>query len=390
MGMRYKLLGGSGLRVSELCLGAGTFGTNWGPIGSDREESHRIFDLFAEAGGNFIDTSNRYQEGMSEELVGECISHDRDRFVIGSKYTLYDLYGNLDDPNGSGSHRKNLRRSVEGSLRRLRTDFIDLLWVHIWDPLTPIEETMRALDDLVRSGKVLYVGASNLPAWVMAKANTLAELRGWTPFVGTQIEYNLVERNAERDIIPMCDEYDMAVLCWSALSGGMTTGKYNRGVLDDKMPHRLQAPLDPASGHVWGDGVRRNHAIMESVMQVVDEIGRPASQVSLNWLRQQPGVVIPIFSARTAAQMKEDLGCLDFTLSHEEMRKIDRATERALATPIVRWGYPNDFLEFGSPAIPDFEVKKMEYGTVGEFIDDHRAPRKRQASQPSGEPVGTT
>ena len=376
--MRYKLLGNSGLRVSELCLGAGTFGTNWGPLGSDHDESRRIFELFAEAGGNFIDTSNRYQEGMSEELVGEFVARDRDRFVIGSKYTLYDLYGHLDDPNGSGSHRKNLRRSVEGSLRRLKTDFIDLLWVHIWDALTPIEETMRALDDLVRSGKVLYVGASNLPAWVMARGTTLAELRGWTPFAATQIEYNLVERNAERDIIPMSHDLDRGVLCGSALSGGMTTGKYNRGVLDASQPHRLKEPLEPARRHVWGDGVRRNRDIMERVMPVVKEIGRRASQVALNWLRQQPGVVIPIFSARTASQMKEDLACLDFALTGAQMRRLDEATEPALVTPIVKWGYPNDFLEYGSPAIPDFEVNKMEYGTVGDSIDNHRATARRE------------
>ncbi|MFB3787642.1 MAG: aldo/keto reductase [bacterium] len=371
--MRYKLLGKSGLRVSELCLGAGTFGTNWGPIGSDREESFRIFDAFAEAGGNFVDTSNRYQEGQSEELVGECIASDRDYFVVGSKFTLYDLYSNLDNPNGSGSHRKNLVRSVEGSLRRLKTDSIDLLYVHIWDPLTPAEEVMRALDDLARAGKVRYIGCSNWPAWAIARANTVAHFRGWTEFTANQIEYNLVERTAERDQIPMSLHLDIAVLCWSALSGGMATGKYSRGALDPGQPHRLQDILDPAKKHFFLAVEQRNRAIMEKVNRIADEIGRPTVQAALNWLRQKPGVTIPVFSARTLQQMREDLGCLEFTLTPEQVQRLDEASLPALASPIVQWGYPNDFLQYGSPAIPTFEVKKMEYGNAGQYIDDHRA-----------------
>lgn len=370
--MRYKLLGKSGLRVSELCLGAGTFGTNWGPIGSDKEESRRILNAFVEAGGNFIDTSNRYQEGMSEELVGELIGSDRDRFVVGSKYTLYDLYGALDDPNGSGSHRKNLVRSVEGSLKRLKTDYIDLLYVHIWDPLTPIEEVMRGLDDLVRAGKILYIGCSNLPSWLISRANTIAEFRGWTSFVANQVEYNLVERTPEREQIPMSQALDIAVLCWSALSGGMVTGKYNNGNLDASQPHRLSGIIDPQQQHYWLSIEQRNLKIMEQVNKVAEEIGRPTVQVSLNWLRQKPGVTIPVFSARTVEQIQEDLGCLDWKLTPEQMQKLDEVSEIALSSPIVKWGYPNDFVEYGSPAIPTFEVKKMQYGTVGQYIDNHR------------------
>lgn len=371
--MRYKLLGKSGLRISELCLGAGTFGTSWGPIGSNEQESRQIFEAFVEAGGNFIDTSNRYQEGMSEKLVGEFIASNRDDFVVASKYTLYDLYANLDDPNGSGSHRKNLVRSVEGSLKRLNTEYIDLLYIHIWDPLTPIEEVMRALDDLVRAGKVLYIGCSNLPAWVISRANTIAEFRGWTSFVANEIEYNIVERSAEREQIPMCQALDVAVLCWSALSGGMVTGKYNNGNLDSSQPHRLKEILDPDKQHFWLSVEQRNLKIMEKVIEVAKEISRPTVQVSLNWLRQKPGITIPIFSARTVEQVKEDLGCLDFTLTPEQMQKLDEASELALSSPIVKWGYPNDFLQYGSPAIPTFEVKKMQYGNVGKYIDNHQA-----------------
>jgi len=376
--MRYKLLGKSGLRVSELCLGAGTFGTNWGPIGSDEEESRKIFDVFANAGGNFLDTSNRYQEGMSEQIVGELIHSDRDHFVVASKYTLYDLYTKLDDPNGSGSHRKNLRRSVEGSLKRLQTDYIDLLYVHIWDPLTPIEEVMRSLDDLIRAGKILYVGCSNLPAWIISRANTLAEFRGWTPFVANEIEYNLVERTPEREQIPMCQALDVAVLCWSALSGGMVSGKYNTGKLDPHQPHRLKDTLDPAKKHYWLATEQRNLKIMEKVVQIAETINRPPVQVALNWLRQKPGVVIPIFSARTVEQAKEDVGCVEWNLSPEQMRKLNEVTEPALTSPIVKWGYPNDFLQFGSPAISTFEVKKMQYGNVGKFIDNHRSLEQPQ------------
>lgn len=376
--MRYKLLGRSGLRVSELCLGGGTFGSDWGSIGSDKAQSQQIFDTFAEAGGNFIDTSNRYQEGSSERLVGEFVAANRDHFVIGTKFTLYDLYGQLDDPNASGSHRKNLVRSVEASLRRLGTDYIDLLYVHIEDPLTPVEETMRALDDLIRTGKVLYLGCSNLPAWKVARANTLAELRNWTTFVANQIEYNLVERTAEKDTIPMCRELDIALLCWSPLSGGMTTGKYSRDTLEAGQTHRLQGVLDPAANHYWRAALERNRGIMGRVNRIADRIGRPTVQVSLNWLRQQPGVTIPVFSARTQAQVEQDLGCLDWQLTPEQMVEIDGVTEAALSTPVMKWGYPNDFVEFGSPAIPTFEVKKMQYGSVGARIHNHRCAEQRQ------------
>jgi aryl-alcohol dehydrogenase-like predicted oxidoreductase len=371
--MRYKLLGRTGVRVSELCLGAGTFGTNWGAIGSDKEESRRIFDAYVQAGGNFLDTSNRYQEGMSEELVGEFVKSERDYFVVASKYTLFDLYGKLDDPNGSGSHRKNLHRSIERSLKRLQTDYVDLLYVHIWDSYTPIDEVMRSLDDLVRAGKTRYIGVSNWPSWAISKGNTLAEFHGWTRFVANEIEYSLVERSAEREQIPMSYSEDMAVTAWSALSGGMVTGKYNRNALDASQTHRLQAGLDPKNKHVWNKGLTRNREIMANVVKIADRIGRPPVQVALNWLRQHKATTIPIFSARTLQQAKEDLACLDFTLEPQILDELDRATETALSIPIVKWGYPNDFLEYGSPAIPDFEVKKMEYGNLIGKVDDHRA-----------------
>jgi len=366
--MKYKLLGRSGLRVSELCLGAGTFGTNWGPLGSSKEESHKIFDAFANAGGNYLDTSNRYQEGMSEEIVGECIASERDKYIVGSKYSLYDTFAMMNDPNASGNHRKNMVRSVESSLKRLGTDYIDILWIHMWDFTTPIEEVMRALDDLVRSGKILYIGASNVPSWICSQANTIADFRGWTPLNALQVEYNLVERSAERDFLPMASALDMTVTSWSALSGGMVTGKYNDSAsLDPNETHRLQDALDPSKGHVWNAGLQRNLAIMEKVVEVSKEIGRPTVQVALNFLRHQG--VIPIFSARTLAQAEEDIACLDWNLTAEEFAKVQAATEAALSTPIVANGYPYDFLDYGSPAIPGFNVRQMMFGFVGKNIE---------------------
>ncbi len=224
--MRYKLLGKSGLRVSELCLGAMTFGEDWGVFlrGSSKEDSKKILELYVDAGGNFIDTANNYQNGTSEKYVGEFIPPEREKFVLASKYTLTT---NSSDPNASGSHRKNLIQSVESSLKRLNTKYIDLLWVHAWDYMTPIEEVMRSLDDLIRSGKVLYVGMSDAPAWVVARANTMSELQGWSPLIGVQIMYSLIERTPERELLPMARTLDIGVTAWSPLGGGLLSGKYN-------------------------------------------------------------------------------------------------------------------------------------------------------------------
>ncbi|MGB7955573.1 MAG: aldo/keto reductase, partial [Candidatus Nitrosopolaris sp.] len=226
--MRYKLLGKSGLRVSELCLGTMTFGEDWGSMlpGASKEESKKIFDFFVSKGGNFIDTANVYQKGTSEKYVGEFISSERERFVVATKYT--QNMTNPDDPNASGNHRKNPVQSVEASLKRLNTRYIDLLWVHIWDPMTPIEELVRSLDDLIRSGKVLYVGISDVPAWVVSHANAIADMRGWSSFIGLQIMHNLIERSAERELLPMARALDIGVTVWSPLGRGVLSGKYNK------------------------------------------------------------------------------------------------------------------------------------------------------------------
>src|SRR5215204_5756128 len=222
-GMRYKLLGRSGLRVSELCLGAMIFGDVRGGWGAASSEAARIFEAFAEAGGNFVDTANYYARGESERIVGEVIAAERERWVVATKYTC-SL--NPADPNGGGSHRKSLVQALDASLKRLRTDYIDVYWVHIWDAFTPVEEVVRALDDIVRAGKVLYVGISDTPAWIVSQAVTLADLRGWSRFAGLQVPYSLIERSAERELLAMAQALELTVTAWSPLGGGLLTGRY--------------------------------------------------------------------------------------------------------------------------------------------------------------------
>ncbi len=337
--MRYKLLGKSGLRVSELCLGTMTFGETWG-WGASKETSGAIFDAFAEAGGNFIDTANNYTDGTSEQFVGEFIAADRERFVLATKYTLSTR---KDDPNAGGNHRKNMVQSVEASLRRLQTDFVDLLWLHMWDGMTPVEEVMRALDDLVRAGKVLYVGCSDTPAWVVAQANTLADLRGWSRFVALQLPYSLADRAPERDLLPMARAFEMAVTPWGLLEGGELTGKYN-------------LPSDEPKRYKGAD--ERNMKLAETLQQVAREIGRTPSQIAINWVRQRPSLIIPILGARSVAQIKDNLGCLEFQLTPEQLKSLTDASP-------IAYGFPRSFLESD-------HVRGLIFGNTFALIDQHR------------------
>ncbi len=324
--MKYKLLGRSGLRVSELCLGTMTFGEEWG-WGSDKTESRKVYDTFVEAGGNFIDTANRYTEGTSEKYCGEFIASEREKIVLATKYTLYTNHG---DPNSAGNHRKNMVQAVENSLKRLNTDYIDLYWLHAWDFLTPVDEVMRAFDDLVRSGKVLYIGISDTPAWVVSRANMMAELRGWTQFVGLQIEYSLLERTVERELLPMARELNLAVTPWGAIGGGVLTGKYSsrKGVIEGKR-YKEGDPIDRLSD--------RSLTIADEVVKIADEIGCPSAQVAINWVRQQEGLIIPIIGARTAEQLKQNLACPDSPLSDEHLKRLDEISK-------VDLGFPHHFL----------------------------------------------
>jgi len=328
--MKYKLLGRSGLRVSELCLGTMTFGEDWG-WGASKDECRAVFEAFAAAGGNFIDTANLYTNGSSETITGELLGGDRDRFVLATKYALPDnpmSPANAGDPNAAGNHRKNLMRSVEGSLKRLNTDHIDLLWLHAWDFMTPVDEVMRGLDDLVSAGKIGYIGISDAPAWVVSQANTLAEWRGWTPFVALQIEYSLIERTPERDLLPMAKAFGLTVTPWSPLGQGVLTGKYNGDAKE-------------AGARLGGDGSppisERKLSIAQAVVDVAGEIGRTPSQVALAWLLARGPDVIPIIGSRRAHQITDNLACLDVTLGATELEKLDAASK-------IELGFPHDFI----------------------------------------------
>ncbi|HEX9206234.1 MAG TPA: aldo/keto reductase [Candidatus Deferrimicrobiaceae bacterium] len=347
--MRYKLLGNTGLRVSELCLGTMTFGEEWG-WGSSKEESRKIFDAFADAGGNFVDTANLYTNGTSEKFTGEFLKGRRERFVLATKYTL-----NMrpDDPNGGGNHRKNLVQSLEASLSRLGTEYIDLYWVHAFDFMTPVEEMMRALDDAVRAGKILYAGISDAPAWIVSQANTLAALKGWSPFAALQIQYSLADRTPERDLLPMAKALDVAVTPWGVLGGGVLSGKY-------RTPKDRPAEARYAKDEAWAEAnvTDRSVRIAQAAAEVAKETGRTPSQVALAWVRQQPfGVIIPILGAKTLAQFADNLGCLDLTLGPEQLSKLDEASR-------VEMGFPHDFLVRARPYV---------FGKTFPLIDNHRA-----------------
>lgn len=313
--MQYKLLGNTGLRVSELCLGAMTFGEDW-DWGANRETSQAMFEAFAEAGGNFIDTANVYTNGTSEKMLGEFVSAERDRFVIATKYTVMI---NPNDPNSSGNQRKNLMRSLEASLKRLNTDYIDLYWVHMWDTVTPVEEMMRALDDAVRAGKVMYVGISDAPAWIVSRAQTIAELKNMTLFAAIQLEYNLVERTVERDLLPMAEDLNLSILDWSPLGGGVLTGKY---LNTDSAHDRLNK-----AEYFQHYKVDRAMQIAQVVVDVANEIGCSAAQVALAWIRQRSPRHIPIIGARTLDHLKDNLGCLNVTLNDDQLTHLNAASE---------------------------------------------------------------
>lgn len=341
--MRYKLLGKSGLRVSELCLGTMTFGTEWG-YGADREGSEKIYKTFVESGGNLVDTANRYTEGTSESFLGEFISAEREKIVLATKYTLHNK---LNDVNAAGNHRKNMVQSLEASLKRLKTDYIDLYYLHAWDFLTPIDEVLRALDDLVRAGKILYIGISDTPAWVVSRANAIAELKHWTSFIGLQIEYSLIQRTAERELIPMANELDIAITSWSPLGQGVLTGKY---LENDGTPKRLKEGSLRLTD--------RNLVIAKEVSKVAEEIGCTPSQVAINWVRQQKGVIIPVIGCRNESQLCESLSCLKYTLSSEHLKRLDEVTK-------IEMGFPHDFLNVEG-------VKTVVYAGMKDHIDNHR------------------
>ncbi|MCA9645001.1 MAG: aldo/keto reductase [Polyangiaceae bacterium] len=318
----YRLLGKSGLRVSEICLGTMSFGDAWG-FGADEATSHQVLDAYAAAGGNFLDTANKYHGGQTEEICGRWLQGKRDRFVLATKYTLCMDH---DDPNSGGSHRKNLVRSVEASLKRLNTDYIDLLWIHAWDELTPMDETLRALDDLVRAGKLLHLGVSDTPAWVVSASNVLAELRGWTPFVGLQIEYSLLERSVEHELLRMAEYFELSVLAWAPLAGGVLTGKYTRGNGDIDS---LRKGGNDSSGRTS----EQKLAIAREVDRIADELGVSSSQVATAWVMNQSDLCIPIVGARKVSQIEDTLGAALVKLSADHLKSLDKLSRYPMPFP---------------------------------------------------------
>ncbi|MGW1027952.1 aldo/keto reductase [Streptomyces sp. NPDC002577] len=316
--MRLRVLGRSGLRVSELCLGTMTFGTAWG-FGAEEATCREIYAAYREAGGNFLDTADVYTEGASETITGRLIAAERDAVVLGTKYTLPT---DKNDPNSGGNHRKNLRRSVEASLRRLGTDHVDVLWVHAWDQCTPAEETLRALDDLVRAGKVLAIGVSNTPAWVIARSDAIAELRGWSSFCALQLEYSLAARTPDRELLPMARALGLAMSAWSPLARGHLVRKSAQGDAE-----RLSPPLQRAR---------------DTAAEIAAELGRTSAQVALSWVLHQG--LMPVIGARTLTQIRDNLAAVSVRLEASQLERLDAATR-------VRPGYPYDFLQRHSASL---------------------------------------
>ena len=338
--MRYRLLGQSGLRVSEFGLGTMTFGERWG-CGTSKQEAARIYDTYRRAGGNLIDTADFYAGSASESFLKEFTNQDRDKIVLSTKYG----YGApSQDPNAAGMHRKHLTQAVEASLQRLGTDRVDVLWVNGWDFMTPDFEVMRALDDLVRTGKILYAGISHAPAWVVARCNTLAELRGWTPFIGLQITYHLADRTAERELIPMARAMDIGVIACSPLGEGILTGKYRQG---DKRSGRLADILSVRLNE-------RASSIVHVVTAVAKEIEATPAQVALAWVRHRGA--IPLIGARTVDQIVQNLKTLKLSLSEDQIHRLEEASAFDL-------GFPHTY---------NINTRRIVFGGMFERIERHR------------------
>jgi aryl-alcohol dehydrogenase-like predicted oxidoreductase len=341
--MRYRLLGRSGLRVSDICLGSMTFGENWG-WGASADESKRIIDIFMNAGGNFIDTANIYTNGMAETILGEAITPDRrGRVVLATKYSDA-IPGN--DPNAAGNHRKNMVQSVEQSLRRLKTDRLDILYIHTWDFTSRPDEVMRGLDDLVRQGKILYAGISDTPAWIISRCNEMADARGWSPFVVTQVEYSLLERTSEREIIPMARSLDIGIVAWSPLGGGVLTGKYTQPRSGEEKRRLDSAPYKALT--------ERNLAIAAAVDVVAKESGFSSSQVALAWIIERG--IIPIVGATRLAHIEDNLRFAELALSSAQLDHLEKVS-------MIEMGFPHDFFA---------AAKGFIYGGTFERLRRHR------------------
>ena len=337
----YVTLGRSGLRVSPFALGAMTFGEDPPGAGSSVEESEKILATYLDLGGNFIDTANFYTNGHSERILGDFFAARpgrREHVVLASKF-----FGNMfpGDPNGGGAGRGAIIAQLEQTLRRLGTDYLDLYYLHNWDRRTPIEETLRALDDLVRTGKIRYLGFSNVPAWVTAQAQTLAELRGWTPLIALQVEYSLLARTVEGEIAPLASDQGLALVPWSPLRNGFLSGKYQRG---------RQVTDSARSAHVGGPS-EDDYAVIDTVAAVADELGTTSAAVSLAWLRTRPGPVVPIVGARRLDHLDSNLAALDVTLTADQRARLDEVSAPVLNYPAPMHGALRAMLQFAGTTV---------------------------------------
>jgi aryl-alcohol dehydrogenase-like predicted oxidoreductase len=312
----YVTLGRTGLRVSPLCLGAMGFGTAWG-WGADEKLALEMLDLYVKDGGNFIDTANGYQNGQSEQIVGKFVAERklRDQAVIATKFTFGTQQGN---PNAGGNGRKNIYTALEASLGRLGTDYIDLYYLHSWDMITPVEEVLSTLTDLVREGKIRYYGLSDTPAWYFTRAQTLAEKGGLERCATLQLEYSLAERNIEREHIPAAQELGIGLCPWSPLAGGLLTGKYKREANGGSGEGRLTAP-----NPIFNKFTEHNWRVHDVLIEVAKKLGKPPAQVAINWLVTQPGVTSVILGATKTAQLADNLGSLDFAIPADLRKRLD-------------------------------------------------------------------
>lgn len=325
--MRYRYMGRTGLKVSELCLGTMTFGRE-----ADEATSHGILDRFAAAGGNFIDTANVYGRGASETVVGNWLKRQpRENYVIATKVR----FPMGDGPNELGLGRKHIRAAVVASLTRLNTDYLDLYQTHCWDPITPLEETLSTLNDLVREGLVRYIGASNHTGAQLQRAIETSRRHGWEPYTCLQPQYSLLCRSTEWELLPLCLEEGLGVIPWSPLRGGWLTGKYHRGMAEPPIGTRVG---DQEDGTSWqANNNDHTFGVLDALQAVAAEAGRSASQVALRWVLQRPGITAPIIGARTAAQLDDNLRTTEFALADEQVQRLDAAS--ALPLP-----YPYDFI----------------------------------------------
>jgi aryl-alcohol dehydrogenase-like predicted oxidoreductase len=329
MSTEYVLLGRSGLRVSRFCLGTMTFGTEWG-WGNAEETSRQIFNRYLDSGSNFIDTADGYTNGTSETLIGKFLKDrgGRDRVVVATKFGFGREQGN---PNAGGNGRKNIYSALETSLRRLQTDYIDLYWLHNWDTFTPADELMASLNDVVRSGKVRYIGFSNCPGWYLGRAQTIAELRGYERIIALQLEYSLVQREIEKEHVPAAVELGIGITPWSPLASGLLTGRYNGAGAGFSGEGRLQAVKEhPALGTAISE---RSWRIAGELVNVAKQIGRSPAQVALNWVTNRPAVSSTIIGATKLQQLDDNLASLDFTIPAELSKRLDEISKPEITYP---------------------------------------------------------